>query len=118
QHMIQAQTTDIEKIGSIIDTAVRSGANSITSIRFSLSNPEAYYNRALSLALKKAYEKALSMARTIGISLNPIPNQVDEVSETTTPIHFQTSTFSKMASTPIQPGELNITASVRVVYTY
>ncbi|MDW7613648.1 SIMPL domain-containing protein [Peribacillus simplex] len=118
QHMIQAQTTDIEKIGSIIDTAVRSGANSITSIRFSLSNPEAYYNRALSLALKKAYEKALSMARTIGFSLNPIPNQVDEVSETTTPIHFQTSTFSKMASTPIQPGELNITASVRVVYTY
>ncbi|MGE7765386.1 SIMPL domain-containing protein [Peribacillus sp. NPDC096540] len=118
QHIIQAKTTDIEKIGSIIDTAVRNGANSITSIRFSLSNPEAYYNQALSLALKNAYEKALSMARTLGISLNPVPNQVEELSETSPPILFQTSSYTKMASTPIQPGELNITASVRVEYTY
>ncbi|MGG0250451.1 SIMPL domain-containing protein [Peribacillus frigoritolerans] len=118
QHIIQAQTTDIEKIGSIIDTAVRSGANSITSIRFSLSNPDAYYNQALSLALKNAYEKALSMARTLGISLNPVPNRVEELSETATPMLFQTGTLSKMATTPIQPGELNITASVRVEYSY
>ncbi|WP_285768024.1 SIMPL domain-containing protein [Peribacillus sp. SI8-4] len=118
QHIIQVQTTDIEKIGILLDTAVKSGANTVTSIRFSLSNPEAYYNQALSLALNNAYEKALSMAQTIGISLNPIPNQVDEVSETAAPMLYQASSFAKMAATPIQPGELNITASVRVEYTY
>ncbi|WP_336865823.1 SIMPL domain-containing protein, partial [Peribacillus frigoritolerans] len=101
-----------------LSAILRSGANSITSIRFSLSNPDAYYNQALSLALKNAYEKALSMARTLGISLNPVPNKVEELSETATPMLFQTSTLSKMATTPIQPGELNITASVRVEYTY
>lgn len=118
QHIIQVQTTDIEKIGSLLDTAVKSGANTVTSIRFSLSNPEAYYNQALSLALNNAYEKALSMAQTIGISLNPIPNQVEEVSETAAPMLYQSSSFAKMAVTPIQPGELNITASIRVEYTY
>lgn len=118
QHIIQVRTTDIEKIGSLIDTAVKSGANTVTSIRFSLLNPEAYYNQALSLALKHANEKALSMARTIGITLNPIPNQVDEISETTSPTLYQASSFAQNASTPIQPGELNITATVRVEYTY
>lgn len=117
QHIIQAQTTDIEKIGSIIDTAVRSWR------QFNHQHPlfiqsRRYYNQALSLALKNAYEKALSMARTLGISLNPVPNKVEELSETATPMLYQTSTFSKMATTPIQPGELNITASVRVEYTY
>lgn len=117
-YIIQVQTTDIEAIGSIIDTAVSNGANFISSIRFSLSTPDVYYNQALSLALKKAYEKALSMAQTIGITLHPIPNQVEEISEITPPLLYQTNSYSKMASTPIQPGELNITAAVRVEYTY
>lgn len=117
-YIIQVQTTDIEAIGSIIDTAVSNGANFISSIRFSLSTPDIYYNQALSLALEKAYEKALSMAQTIGITLHPIPNQVEEISEITPPLLYQTNSYSKMASTPIQPGELNITAAVRVEYTY
>lgn len=117
-YIIQVQTIDIEAIGSIIDTAVSNGANFISSIRFSLSTPDVYYNQALSLALEKAYEKALSMAQTIGITLHPIPNQVEEISEITPPLLYQTNSYSKMASTPIQPGELNITAAVRVEYTY
>ncbi|MGM9955134.1 MAG: SIMPL domain-containing protein [Peribacillus sp.] len=117
-YIIQVQTTEIEAIGIIIDTAVSNGANSISSIRFSLSTPEVYYNQALSLALKNAYEKALSMARTIGVTLNPIPTLVEEMSETTPPVLFQTSSYTKAATTPIQPGELNITATVRVEYTY
>lgn len=118
QYIIQIQTTEIEQIGSIIDTAVSSGANSISSIRFSLSSPELYYNQALSLALKNAHEKALSMARTIGITLKPIPILVEEMSDTTPPILYQTNSYTKVATTPIQPGELNITATVRVEYTY
>ncbi|MGE7119289.1 SIMPL domain-containing protein [Peribacillus sp. NPDC046944] len=117
-YIIQVQTTEIEAIGIIIDTAVSNGANSISNIRFSLSTPEVYYNQALSLALKNAYEKALSMARTIGVTLNPIPTLVEEMSETTPPVLFQTSSYTKAATTPIQPGELNITATVRVEYTY
>ena len=117
-YIIQVQTTEIEAIGIIIDTAVSNGANSISSIRFSLSTPEVYYNQALSLALKNAYEKALSMAGTIGVTLNPIPTLVEEMSETSPPVLFQTSSYTKAATTPIQPGELNITATVRVEYTY
>lgn len=117
-YIIQVQTTEIEAIGIIIDTAVSNGANSISNIRFSLSTPEVYYNQALSLALKNAYEKALSMARTIGVTLNPIPTLVEEMSETTPPVLFQTSSYTKAVTTPIQPGELNITATVRVEYTY
>jgi uncharacterized protein YggE len=118
QYIIQVKTSDIEKIGSIIDTAVSNGANSISSIRFSLSNSETYYKQALSLALKNAYEKALSMAQTLGITLDPIPNLVEELSQTSPPTLYQTTSYTKMSSTPIQPGELNITATVRVEYTY
>ena len=57
-HMLQIKTKDIEKVGSIIDSAVKNGANSVSNVHFSLANSESYYNQALTIALNNAHEKA------------------------------------------------------------
>lgn len=118
QHMLQIKTNDIEKVGAIVDSAVKQGANSISNVRFTLSNSDAYYNQALSLALSKAYQKARTLTGAINTRLNPIPIHIEELPVTTPPIVYQTSSFSKASTTPLMPGELLITATVRVTYSY
>lgn len=117
-HMLQIKTKDIEKVGSIIDAAVKHGANSVSNIHFSLANSESYYNQALTIALNNAYEKALTLTKAIKAPLHPIPIQIEELSATTPPVIYQTTSFVKASTTPIQPGELQITATIRAEYKY
>ena len=63
QHMLQIKTKDIEKVGSIIDSAVKHGANSVSNVRFSLANSDSFYNQALTIAISNAYEKALTLTK-------------------------------------------------------
>lgn len=118
QHMIQVKTKDIETVGSIVDTAITKGANSVSSVRFSLSNSNVYYNQALTLALNNAYEKAQTLTKNLETPLNPLPILIEELSSPISPILYQTSALPKAGSTAIMPGELQITATVRVEYTY
>ena len=101
-YVIQVTTHDTQKIGFIIDQAVQNGANLISSIRFSLSDPETYYRQALSLALQDAQEKAISMARTLGISLHAPPRYIEEVTDRAISPVYQAS---QLSSTPIRPSK-------------
>lgn len=118
QHMLQIKTDNIEKVGSIIDTAVKQGANSVSNIRFSLANSERYYNQALTIALQNAHEKAMTLTTAIDAPLHPIPIRMEEISAATPPVVYQTTSYVKASTTPILPGELQITATVRVEYKY
>ncbi|RFU62420.1 SIMPL domain-containing protein [Peribacillus glennii] len=118
-HLIRITASNIKQVGEIVDTAVKNGANTVSSVRFTVSNQEVHYNRALSLALENARQKAISMAKTLGVTLNDTPEQVQETS-IGQPLPFQMDAYSKIAAaaTPIQPGELNISAAVKVEYSY
>lgn len=116
-HLLQLTISGIKQVGDILDTAVRNGANTVSSLRFTLSNQEGYYNQALSLALENARDKAAALAKTLGVTLNKTPDLVQEVS-VNQPILFESATLLKNAQTPIQPGELEIPAAVKVEYSY
>jgi len=117
-HMIELLTSQIDEVGTIVDTAVKNGANSVSNVRFSLGNPELVYNQALSISLKNAYQKAMAITQTIRTTLDPIPLKVTELTGEPMPVLFQANVYSKAAATPIQPGELNISARVQVEYQY
>lgn len=117
-HMIEILTSQINQVGAIVDTAVKNGANSVSHIRFSLANPELVYNQALSISLSNAYQKALAITQTIRTTLVPTPLKVVELSGEPLPVLYQANVFSKAAATPIQPGELTISARVQVEYEY
>jgi uncharacterized protein YggE len=117
-HLLQVTIDKIDQTGLIVDTAVYNGANSVSNIQFTVAHPEVYYNQALSLAIKNGQQKAIIMAKTLGVTLNRIPNQVQEVSRTLEPSPYQTSLYAKSAVTPIQPGELEISATIKAKYSY
>ncbi|MFC7062921.1 SIMPL domain-containing protein [Halobacillus seohaensis] len=115
-NMISVTIEDINQTGEVIDTAVQNGANQVSNIQFSVKNPEVLYQRALSEALNDAYMKARSMARTMGLQLEPTPVKVIERMQGGGIPLAKAETFA--AATPIEPGQLEIRASVEVKFLF
>ncbi|GEN34497.1 SIMPL domain-containing protein [Aneurinibacillus danicus] len=117
-HLLQITIDKIEQTGLVIDTAVNSGANSVSAIKFTVAQPNIYYNQALSLAINNAQQKAVTMAKTLGVTLNQIPNRIQEVSGAPEPVPYQASLYAMSAATPVQPGQVEISAEIRTEYSY
>lgn len=115
-HLLQITIDRVDQTGIVLDTAVSHGANTVTSIRFSILQREKYENQALSLAIQNARQKAETIANTVGASIAQLPSKVQELPRSTGPIPFQASFPSDSIATPIEPGELTVYAAVRVWY--
>jgi len=115
---INVKITNIEEAGRVIDTAVRNGVNRVSTIQFKVENEQLYYQQALSLALKDALAKAQTIAGTMQLQFDPHPIKiVEEFREQ--PIVYRTfSAMEQNASTPIQPGQITISATVNVQFQY
>ncbi|WP_082235691.1 SIMPL domain-containing protein [Halobacillus massiliensis] len=113
RNIVSVTLENINKTGLIIDTAVQNGANQVLNIEFSVQNPEALYQEALSKALKNAYSKAQTITRTMRLQLDAAPVKVVETKqEGVRPL--QTAAYSTAA--PVQPGQLEVKAFVEVQY--
>ncbi len=108
---------EIEKVGTILDDSLKSGANRIENIQFVNSNPIETYQQALAIAYHKAYQKALTLASQSGQQLNHQPKSIVEHSNSGSP-PFMNTAFLKAAdeSTAIQPGQIAVTATVSVEF--
>jgi uncharacterized protein len=118
-HLLQVTTEQIDLTGRIVDTAVKNGANTVSNIQFALKNPEIAYNHALSKAIRNGQMKAKTMAQTLSVTLHDVPILVQELPRTPEAIPYLTaSTYSKSEATPIQKGELTVSASIKAKFTY
>lgn len=120
EHRLNVTVNDISKVGLVVDTAVDSGANSISNISFSVTNPNIPYQQALALALNHATQKAMTIANTYQVQLRQPPILITEGIQTQlVPVPYTDSPAVKgVATTPIEPGQLEIKANVTVVYAF
>lgn len=109
---------DLTKLGALLDTVVRAGANSINSIQFDLSDKTEAMKQARAAAVKNAQEQAQELAGLAGVTLVEITN----ISYTdSTPYAY--AEFGRggggggvAASVPIEPGQMTIIANVSVTF--
>jgi uncharacterized protein len=118
---VVAKLRAMDKIGSIIDAAVVAGGDNtrINGINFMVEHPEQYYPQVRDQAMKDAKAKADQIATLAGIKLGK-PTFVSESSYTPTnyPVAYKMAADSAGAgSTPISPGESDITLNVQVTYS-
>ncbi|MCE4045466.1 SIMPL domain-containing protein [Lysinibacillus fusiformis] len=113
---ITVNVSDPERVGFIIDTAVENGANRISNIQFKVDRADAYYQQALSLALHNAQAKAKTIAETMHLPLQLLPTEIVE-EQVNTPILYRSIAVSS-DMTPIEQGQIDINASVRVNFQY
>jgi len=113
---------DISKVGAVIDAVTANGANTVSNIRFTVADPDKYYLQALQNATVKAKAKADTLAKQFGIKIG-LPSQINETSGGYNPPIIYSEMNSLKSSpeatqTNISSGELEIKASVGLVYTY
>ncbi|WP_033165350.1 SIMPL domain-containing protein [Clostridium sp. KNHs205] len=118
RNLYEVSLDDLGLVGTVIDTAVYNGANIIESISFEVADPDLYYQQALNLAVKNAYQKAKSISSSLRIIFDPVPVLITEVS--TQPIPFSPSFALRegTSATPIESGTTKIEASVIVEFIY
>ncbi len=111
---------DVSRTGEVIDIGIANGINQANSIQFLLSDEQ---NQVLRTeALKEATERAGSDAQTVasvlGVTITGVKSV--DIGGGYTPVYFQNyaarDSVGGAVSTPIQPGDITVTATVTVTY--
>lgn len=111
---------DVNRTGEVIDIGIANGINQANSIKFMLSDEQAQVLRteALKEASQRATADAQTVAKALGVSISTV--KTVEIGGGYTPVLFEN--YAKMdvasgaAATPIQPGDVTVTATVTVTY--
>ncbi|MEZ4298775.1 MAG: SIMPL domain-containing protein [Polyangiaceae bacterium] len=107
--------TSVEDAGETIDAAVRAGANMVSGVRYTVRDEAGVRARALKAAVKAAHRDAEAVAESMMIKLREA-EQI-EINVGGSGMFFREMAMAKTSlSTPIEPGNIEIRASVRVVY--
>jgi uncharacterized protein YggE len=113
---------DVNRTGEVIDIAVANGINQASSIQFMLSDEQAQVLRTL--ALKNAVSRARADADTVAGALGTAVTGVQsvDISGGYAPVLFENynavdALTKSAAPTPIQPGDITVSAQVSVTYT-
>ncbi len=116
---IEITVRDIEKVGMVIDTVTKKGANQVNNIRFTVSDTSPYYQEALKLAVKNANEKANTIATAMGIKVGKPAKVIENsYSEPTIFRGMEVNKAEAMDMNFISTGELEIKAQLQVIYNY
>lgn len=118
-HVLKVTTTDLDKVGGLLDTAVNAGANGIDRVSFGLTDEKQreVSKEALKMASAEAENKAESIADSVGVNLGKIIT-VSESNYYYTPYEFSGAAYEKAEAprTSILPQTLEVSASVGLVY--
>ena len=108
-NVAQVTVRKLADAGPILDAAVAAGANTVRGIRFSLADSATAQSQARASAVADALAKARQLASAAGIKLGPVLSIRE--SSISQPIPMR-AMAARAESTPIEPGQLEITVSV------
>ncbi len=115
---LNVTVSPVAKTGSVMDAAVRAGANKINSVSFSLKNQDKYKDDVL----RKAVMDARSKADVIASALNKQVVNVISVTEGNVrimpvgQIRLMASDMAVKESTPIEPQNVDMDSQITVVF--
>jgi uncharacterized protein YggE len=120
---VTAKVRDVTKAGATIDAVVAAGGDltRVNSVSFTVDDPSGYYEDARIEAVKDAAAKAKTLADAAGVKLGKA-TYISETSYTPSPIRVdyavkgEGSTPAVDVTTPVSPGEIDITANVQIAY--
>ncbi|WP_324716924.1 SIMPL domain-containing protein [Carboxydochorda subterranea] len=111
---------DLDQVGTVVDSVVAAGANRIDSIRFMAQDTGALENEALTLAVRDAMNQARTLAAAAGVTLGPLLSisgvRFSGAPEPPIVRPLAGRAASEAATTPVEPGLLEFTASVTLTY--
>jgi uncharacterized protein len=113
-NILRIRVDNISLIGDVVDAGMAAGANRVHGISFGLKDELPHRTKALQLAVREAQAKAEAIAQALGQPLGPIRHVAEEAAPGM-PRPFAMERAMAVA-TPVQPGEMQVQASVTVVF--
>ncbi len=124
---VEVTTTEIERVGDLMATAIDAGANDIGSLSFNLSDEaqrEAKRN-ALAKATKDAREKAIAIANSLEVKIGQIYYINESGISYPGPFYIEEAVAEMEAPEgkgvsrpPVSPRELEVTANVEITFAF
>ena len=120
RNTIVVEVHDLARTGAIVDQALRAGANRFSGVAWLLQKPDNFYLEALGVAAKRAQQKAITLAASLDQTLLKIIT-IQEGGAQVYPKsrNLRGASMSMMESgnsVPLSPGQMEITASVTLVW--
>jgi len=119
---VKVSVQDLDKVSDVIDTAIKAGANQLSSLNFGITDTQLAVKQARTLAIQQAQEAALLIAGTSGAELGKVLT-IDEMQHNEMPRSMmlksnaaRTDSVLEEASTPISSGKSTITITVNATY--
>ena len=120
QNTVTVTLYDTTAVGKVLAAAVESGVTNISGPEWKLKDDTAAVVEALKKAVANAQIKAEAMASAAGVSVGAVLT-MDEgtVDQPVYPVYAADSSAAagKVATVPVSPGTLDVTATVTVTYT-
>jgi len=117
-HTIEAETDDVDSVGTLIDTAVDNGADRVEGISYGLDDDSR--DEARDEAMTTAMENARSDAETLATAEDRAVGQALTIETTDSSRHVVRTEALEAAdtggSTEVSPGPITVRTSVQVTY--
>lgn len=118
ENTVYVTVRELGKLGDILDTVVRSGANSINGISFDVQDRAAAEAEARKLAIADARSRADEIATAAGIKVGEITGISVYSSSNPVPMYEgKGGMMTAAADVPIAAGQMVITADANITYT-
>jgi uncharacterized protein len=121
-NQVRITITNLAQVGQVIDAATEAGANLVGGIQFTIQNDAELRGEALRRAALEARAEAEVLASALGLRIIGVHSVVEEqVFSGPRPVADFATTRALGApemAPPVQPGELTIRASVRVMFSH
>ena len=114
---VRVKVRDIAKLGEVISAANAAGANNISGPAFTVDDPAPARAEAIDEAVADARKSAEAMAEAAGKSVGEVLSMSSsDVGMVPGAMYSQADMAGAAKDVPIEPGQLDITASVIVVF--
>ncbi len=109
---------DLTKLGQILDTVVKSGANSINGIQFDVLDKSKALSQARQMAIDDASKQAAEIAKAVGVQLGPVDSVNVYTSGSPVPMfEGKGGTLSAApAQVPVSAGQMILAVDANLVY--
>ena len=118
-NQVVLRTDELARIGDLIDVALAAGANRVDGVSFELRQADGLQAEALRRAVARARASAETIAAALGVQLGEVLDASTDVEPIRPmPLMMRAEGMARdaVASTPIEPGEQTVRASVTVVF--
>ena len=115
-NMIGVKVKEIERAGQVIDAVIGAGADNVGDLAFVLEDMRPVHREALAAAYDNAHAEADVLAKAAGKSLGTLLSIRTTESMYPRPAFELQAAVARGAPTPIEPGTLSYSTSIRVEF--